>query len=45
MQGSTYALTYVTIVAYSNNISSSGTSATMQAIGTGVFDITGKFFS
>lgn len=41
MQGSTYALTYATIVAYANNIAPPGTSATMQAIGSGVFDIAG----
>ncbi|XP_044749290.1 major facilitator superfamily domain-containing protein 6-like isoform X2 [Coccinella septempunctata] len=38
LQGPSYALTYLTIVAYANDIAPSGTSATMQGIAAGLDD-------
>lgn len=42
LQGPSYALTYLTIVAYANDIAPSGTSATMQGIAAGLDDGLGK---
>lgn len=42
LQGPTFALTYITIVAYANEIAPPGASATMQGIAAGLDDGLGK---